>query len=131
MQENIQTEIIPQTFFFQLEFLRKIPILPNLPNISTPRAAKIKKSRKKSRPRFPTWGNACITVSNRARIPLAILSNLRTEIIIVRIWCFTKENILKTNICWILEQMLIYTSCNSKNTHNPHDGWIYRHKIWL
>ena len=40
--------------FFQLEFLRKIPILPNLPNISTPRAAKIKKSRKKSRPRFPT-----------------------------------------------------------------------------
>ena len=60
---------------------------PNLPNISTPRAAKMKNRRKNRRPRFPTCGNACITVSKRARIPLAIFNNLRTEIgdIIIRV----------------------------------------------
>ena len=53
--------------------------LPKRPNISTPKAAKMKKRRKNKRPRLPTWGRACITVSSSARIPLAILSSLSTE----------------------------------------------------
>lgn len=52
--------------------------LPRRPNISTPRAAKMKNNRKKSKPKFPTWGRACITVSSRARIPLAIFNNFKT-----------------------------------------------------
>jgi hypothetical protein len=51
---------------------------PNLPNNSTPRAAKMKKRRKKREPRLPTWGKASPTVSKRDRMPLAILSNFRT-----------------------------------------------------
>ena len=54
--------------------------LPSRPNNSTPRAANMKNKRKKRRPRLPTWGKACITVSRSARIPLAIFSNLRTVI---------------------------------------------------
>ena len=53
--------------------------LPSRPNISTPRAAKMKNNRKKSRPKFPTCGKACITVSSRALIPLAIFRSLSTK----------------------------------------------------
>lgn len=53
--------------------------LPTRPNSSTPRAANIKNNRKKRRPRFPTSGSACITVSNSARTDLAIFSNFSTE----------------------------------------------------
>ena len=49
------------------------------PNSSTPRAAKMKKSRKNRRPRLPTSGSACITVSSRARTDLAILSSFSTD----------------------------------------------------
>jgi hypothetical protein len=52
--------------------------IPNLPNSSTPKAANMKKRRKNRRPRLPTCGKACITVSNNARIPLAIFSNFST-----------------------------------------------------
>ena len=34
----------------------------------------MKNNRKKSKPKFPTCGKACITVSRRALIPLAIFS---------------------------------------------------------
>jgi hypothetical protein len=51
---------------------------PSLPNSSTPRAAKMKKRRKNSRPRLPTCGKACITVSSRARIPFAIFRSFKT-----------------------------------------------------
>ena len=53
--------------------------LPSRPNISTPRAAKMKNNRKKSRPKFPTCGKACITVSSKALIPLAIFRSLSTK----------------------------------------------------
>lgn len=53
--------------------------LPSLPNNSTPNAANMKNNRKNRSPKFPTCGNACITVSKRARIPLAIFSNFKTE----------------------------------------------------
>ena len=53
--------------------------LPSRPNISTPRAAKMKNNRKKSRPKFPTCGKACITVSSRALIPLAIFRSFSTN----------------------------------------------------
>lgn len=51
---------------------------PSLPNSSTPRAAKMKNSKKNSRPRLPTCGRACMTVSSSARIPFAIFSSLST-----------------------------------------------------
>ena len=76
---------------------------PSLPNISTPSAAKIKKRRKKRSPRFPTWGRACITVSRRALIPLAILSNFKTGRKIC-VW-----NQLKVKICQV-----IFTTTNYK-----------------
>ena len=44
-------------------------MLPNRPNSSTPNAANMKNSKKKSNPRLPTCGSACITVSRRDRIP--------------------------------------------------------------
>lgn len=53
--------------------------LPSLPNNSTPNAANMKNNRKNRSPKFPTWGNACITVSKRALIPFAIFSNFKTE----------------------------------------------------
>jgi len=49
------------------------------PKSSTPSAAKMKKSRKKRRPRLPTSGSACITVSSRARTDLAIFSSFSTD----------------------------------------------------
>ena len=52
--------------------------LPKRPNISTPKAAKMKNNRKKSKPKFPTCGKACITVSRRALIPLAIFRSFST-----------------------------------------------------
>lgn len=52
--------------------------LPNRPNISTPSAANMKNRRKKRSPRFPTCGSACITVSSKARMPLAIFKSLST-----------------------------------------------------
>lgn len=52
--------------------------LPSLPNNSTPNAANMKNNRKNRSPKFPTCGNACITVSKRALIPLAIFSNFKT-----------------------------------------------------
>jgi hypothetical protein len=39
----------------------------------------MKKSKKKSRPNLPTCGNACITVSNRERMPLAFFNSLKTR----------------------------------------------------
>jgi hypothetical protein len=39
--------------------------IPNLPNSSTPKAANMKKRRKNRRPRLPTCGKACITVSKK------------------------------------------------------------------
>lgn len=61
-------------------FLEKktLVTLPSLPKSSTPSAAKMKNKRKKSKPRLPTWGKACMTVSNNARIPLAIFNNFNT-----------------------------------------------------
>src|SRR6218665_3577220 len=38
----------------------------------------MKKRRKKSNPRLPTSGKACMTVSSRARTDLAIFSSFRT-----------------------------------------------------
>ena len=39
----------------------------------------MKNNRKKSRPKFPTCGKACITVSSKALIPLAIFRSLSTK----------------------------------------------------
>lgn len=52
--------------------------LPNLPNNSTPSAANMKNNKKNRRPKLPTCGSACITVSSKARIPLAIFNSFRT-----------------------------------------------------
>ncbi len=52
------------------------------PNSSTPKAANMKKSRKNNKDKFPIWGKAWRTVSMRDRIPVAILTSLRTLIII-------------------------------------------------
>ena len=49
------------------------------PKSSTPKMANMKKSKKNKRPKLPTWGNACITVSSSERIPLAIFNNLSTR----------------------------------------------------
>ena len=51
---------------------------PTRPKSSTPRAAKMKKRRKKSRPRLLTSGRACTTVSSRVRTDCAIFSSFRT-----------------------------------------------------
>ena len=65
--------------FFKRNDYILILYLPSLPNSSTPRAANMKNSKKNSRPKFPTCGKACITVSSKDRIPFAIFRSFKTE----------------------------------------------------
>lgn len=78
--------------------------LPSLPNNSTPNAANMKNNRKNKSPKFPTWGNACITVSKRALIPLAIFSNFKTK----------KQKDIESNL--IFQKLNIGSSNNNNNT---------------
>ena len=96
--------------FIFYNFKVKILVIPSLPKSSTPSAAKMKNRRKKRRPRFPTWGSACITVSSRERIPLAIFNSFSTRAILKVKLHFTfliefRLNLPQyshnTNYCWV------------------------------
>lgn len=79
VRNNKNPSLIKRTrdlgLFYGIDWLIHVP---SRPNSSTPSAANMKNNRKKRRPRFPTWGKACITVSRRARIPFAILRSFKT-----------------------------------------------------
>lgn len=96
---------------------------PIRPKSSTPSAANMKKSKKNNKPRLPTCGSACITVSRRARIPLAIFNSFNTWIERkITLILITKINNHNSVNCLI-------TSSNTQHTHNSHNCRIYWNDI--
>ena len=98
--------------------------LPNLPNSSTPRAAKMKKRRKKRRPRLPTWGRACMTVSRRARIPLAIFSSFNTRAILKTLITLMIVGLMGNTWPWISSRAIPIMDKNTIDT----SSWFHLSK---
>lgn len=90
----------------------------------------MKNSRKNSRPKFPTCGNACITVSKRARIPFAIFSSFKTvrkrvhRFRVPTDFNYVQAEYLSTDLRHSFNCSIQFTSSNSQDSHHANYGRI-------